>query len=336
MNLDGVRVVRGAAVSELLTPEWDNLVMGQPHSTIFQTAGWYRGWIETVAEAEQAQPLVIISRHAGQMSGAIPLQVSSTDGSPCALRPLTWPWADYHEALCHPADRGRTSAELASGLARTIDETGLPLLLEDAVSGGLWEEIAKRLGAKIHASSLIASIDLKDHSRIDQILERREYCVKQRKLERMGKVTCLHHRCVERIRPRMKDFIAMHRNQWQERPDAVAPFDGSVIDSAFHQMIENLAPPGNLELTELLLDERPLAMYFGFLFRRHYYGYRTTFDPAFFRCSPGHLMFRHMIRSFRDGGLDEFDLMRGGYAYKKDYVPEFRANLKISYEPNPE
>jgi CelD/BcsL family acetyltransferase involved in cellulose biosynthesis len=256
----------------------------------------------------------------GPIRAGLALQISL--GPAVTIRPLSSPWADYHDAVGDPFDFDAIES-LAWTLREFIEETGYTLILDDVVPGGILEKIASYLEFGHSESSTTAAIDLTDSSHTAHVLNRKEHVTKLARLARLGQVICRHHRERDEVLRRMPAFIEMHTNRWLHRIDAVAPFDGGVIDAAFAAMEDHLAPLGQLLLTELTLSGKPIAMYFGFAYSDRYQGYRTAFDLAHRRLSPGHLMLRQMIVDFTAAGFRKLDLMRGGYGYKYEY-----ANLK--------
>lgn len=316
--------LRGADARRALTHEWDELAWANPRATVFQTSHWYAAWMEAVAEHERAEPLVLCVPASGRMRAGLALQISR-DPVP-TLRPLSWPWADYHEGVGSPFD-DEAVEELAAALGELLAAERCPLVLDDVVGGGILERVARRLGAAESMSSHTAAVDLSNAARVAFILGRREHLLKSRRLGRLGPVACRHHVEPSEIERRMPAFVELHSRRWGARPDAVAAFDGAVIDAAFAAMVRRLAPRGLLLLTELTLSGRAVAMYFGFAYGRRYGGYRTAFDEELRRLSPGHLMLREMVADFAAAGFTELDLMRGAYAYKYDYADRAGRNL---------
>lgn len=320
-------VLVGPEACEALTREWDDLARANPRATVFQTSGWYSAWLGNVAAHENAEPLVLRFPVDGTMRAAVALQISRDPE--VTIRPLSWPWADYHDAVGSPFD-GEAIEALAITLREFMTQERWSLVLDEVVPGGILERIADHLGAELSESSHTAAVDLTNLSHTNLVLGRREYVAKSRRLARLGRVACRHHGRREEVLRRIPAFIEMHQNRWANRSDAVAPFDGGVIDAAFVAMVDHLAPLGQLLLTELTLDERPIAMYFGFTYGRRYGGYRTVFDQEHKQLSPGHLMLRQMIVDFTAAGFRELDLMRGAYAYKYDYANLKNRNLRFA------
>jgi CelD/BcsL family acetyltransferase involved in cellulose biosynthesis len=138
---------------------------------------------------------------------------------------------------------------------------------------------------------------------------------------------CDHWTRLDDVFARYGAFTEMHRQQWADDPEVVAPFDDQTVDFGFRAFVEQIAPLGGMVLSELTLDGTPLAMYFGFLRDRRFYAYRTCYRRDYFPYSPGHILLKSMIRDFRGRGLDTFDLMRGGYAYKHLYASTITNNV---------
>lgn len=311
------------------TPEWDELVDANPHATVFQSSSWYRAWIESVAAAEGAKPIVLLISSSGRLRAAMALQLSRLDGIP-TIRPLSCPWADYHEAVAFPDDSVAIKA-LSQLLNDLVCSYNCPLVLDDVVEGGIMEATLLNLSTTRSPSSFVGAIDLTDTAHVEQVLSSKEHKRKWRQLQRLGKVYCQHHSQLDAVMTRLPTFIEMHRKQWIDRPDTVAPFDGGVVDNAFYAMVRYLTPHGFLLLTELLLDKQPIAICLGFLYRNCYSGYRMTFDQSYRRLSPGHLVLRKMMVDFSSSGIRQLDQMRGAYAYKRHYNNRMHNNIKFIF-----
>lgn len=321
-------VMRRECALGCLDEGWDEMVRQNPHATVFQTREWYAAWIGSVAEAESAEPVILRIPQCGAPRAGLAVQISPGRERGSVIRPLSAPWADYHEAVGDPRDREGIEL-LAQALSRFVVSCGCPLVFEDVTPGGM---LATALSAFAHPaglSSVTESISLVDDDHWMHIFSGKEHETKLRRLKRLGTVHCSHHTAADAVQERLTTFIEMHRRQWQDRPDAVAPFDGGVIDEAFRAIACRLAPAGRVVLTELTLDSRPLAMYLGFRHADRYHAYRTTFNREFKRFSPGHLMLRQMMADFRNCGIKELDLMRGGYAYKEQYASKVSHNLRF-------
>jgi CelD/BcsL family acetyltransferase involved in cellulose biosynthesis len=319
-------VVDGAGVIAFLDERWDVMSRANPHSTVFQTREWYTAWIRAVSAEEFAEPVILCTPDARSPRAALALEISREPSSAPVLRPLSAPWADYHEAVGNPEDREGV-ATLGAALLQLVEGYRTRLRFDDVKPGGMLAAIMEEVPCSKGSSSVTESIGLNDDGNWRRIQQHHEYSLKWRRLSRLGDVHCVHHTQPAVVLAKLPEFIAMHRRQWSDRPDAVATFDGGLVDRGFRAIAEHLAPRRMAMLTELTLDATPLAMYFGFIWQRTYFAYRTTYERQFARFSPGHLMLRRMMSDFRDAGLAELDLMRGGYGYKREYSNRASHNL---------
>jgi CelD/BcsL family acetyltransferase involved in cellulose biosynthesis len=312
-----VEVTRGAAVLGNLEP-------GPAAPTPFQTAGWYRSWISEAAESEGATPLMVTVLTAAGGRSCIGLQLHETQSGP-VIRPLSWPWADYHCA-CRESD---PAVDAEQALAAAIDGLqrceGARLDLPDVAEGDLLHRAALALGAHVRPGSPVVSIDLTDGGHVAALVGRKETVRKGRQLARLGDVALVHWREPGDLPDRLRSFFAMHAAQWRGRPEAVAPFDGGVVDRTFAAVAAQ--PDAGVVLSELCLDSVPIAAYYGFLHRGTYWAYRTAFDGAYRRLSPGQQLIAGMIVDFAAAGIQTFDLMRGDYPYKLGYASRVSANV---------
>jgi CelD/BcsL family acetyltransferase involved in cellulose biosynthesis len=299
-------------------------------STPFQTAGWCRAWITETAESEGAHPILVRTETAQGHPVFAGLQLHREPSGP-VLRPLSWPWADYHRAWWTNGTPEEEPAGAPAALACALDRVqrieGAALDLPDVAAGDLLHRAALVAGAEESVASPVVSIDLTDAERVATVLGRKETVRKGRLLSRRGELELIHWRDPDALAARLPAFIAMHSAQWRDRPDAVAPFDGGVVDRTFAAVARQ--PDTGVVLSELRLDSAPIATYYGFLYRDRYWAYRTTFDQSYRRLSPGHQLVAGMIRDFVASGVRVFDLMRGDYPYKADYASSIRHNVRL-------
>lgn len=311
------------AAAHSFDDQWEAAARHSTETTIFQSAAWYRAWSTGVAPAERATPLVIRIWCNGALRAGLALQIRDR-----LLAPLGTPWSDYHEAILSDGDP-QALGELAATLRKVLRERRLRFRGEDIRVGGTFERVVRRLGGKAFPSSQVVAIDLTNSAHVEQLLDGNEHKVKRRRLERLGMLRCEHWTRPEDVFRRLEDLIEMHRQQWSENPAVVAPFDANV-ERGFRALVDQIAPTGELVLSELTLNGIPLAMYFGFLRDKRFYAYRTCYRREYFAYSPGHILLKTMIRDFHSRGVHAFDLMRGGYAYKQLYASMIASN--VAYE----
>ena len=323
------RVLTGERAAGAFGDEWDKVAFRNPYATVFQTSGWYRAWLESGAEI--VEPIVLEISDRGELTAGMALQISGLTDV-LSIRALSTPWADYHEGIGQPDDADSQLA-LGEALLDLAKTRGLPVDIDDVVGDGFLARSLATCPGSLEPSTFVGAMTLTNAEHVERVLRRREHRVKWRRIRRQGAVRCRFHSETKAIRSRLPVFIDMHRRQWSDRKDVVAPFDGVVVDRAFDAMVRHLGPRGAVMLVELTLNDAPVAMYFGFVFRRTFAGYRTAYDLAFRRYSPGHLMLQHMILDLPQMGIDTLDFMRGDYTYKLGYVNRRGRNIRFLMGP---
>ncbi|MFD7165281.1 GNAT family N-acetyltransferase [Streptomyces violascens] len=293
--------------------------------TPFQTCGWWRAWIREAADAEGATPVLIHITRADRPTVVVGLQLHQ-DGGTALLRPLSWPWADYNEVAEVGGAPSTGPAPDIGALAEAIDqcqrEFGARLELSELIADGPLLRAVSELGAVSRASDMVFRLDLTDPDVVRRVSERRDMRRKRRRIERLGKLRLTCADTSAQVAARLPAFIELHTRQWRHRPDAVAPFDGGVVDRTYAAIARE--PSSAARLHELWLDETLLAGWFGFWHERTYYAYRAAYDLGHGRDSPGHLLTAAMVCELAAQGTDTFDLTRGAYAYKLE-LPNSRA-----------
>lgn len=297
---------------------WDAACTATASATVFQTPAWLECWSRHVAPFEGQAPILLRWPKTGHMRIGLALQVGDIAGRR-TITPLSWPWADYHEAVAH--DTKEADLDAVAAMLRELAETErADLMLPDIRAGGILDRICRRLSGEVAAETPVSIIDLTVSENVTAQAGRREYTTKRRRLERRGALRLLQHRRPDTLRPALDRFMALHVRQWSGRDDAVAPFTDPVIRAGFIALTEEPGSMGLIDITELYSGDALVAAYFGFVFRDTYFAYRTAFDRDAFRLSPGHLMLQELLAACAAQGLRRFDFMRGGYAYKKDYA----------------
>ncbi|WP_406510019.1 GNAT family N-acetyltransferase [Streptomyces sp. NBC_00212] len=301
--------------------------------TPFQTCGWWRAWIREAAEAEGTTPVLVHMARGDRPTLVVGLQLHQ-DGGTALLRPLSWPWADYNEVaeVGDPPPTGPDIEGLAVAIDRCQREFGARLELSNLIADGPLLRAVSELGATSRPSDTVFRLDLTDPDIVRRVSERRDMRRKRRRIERLGKLRLTCADTAERVVARLPAFIELHTQQWSQRPDAVAPFDGGVVDRTYAAVAAE--PSSAARIHELWLDETLLAGWFGFWHERTYYAYRSAYHLGHGRDSPGHLLTAAMVTELAAQGTDTFDLTRGAYGYKLE-LPSSRAPTMTASREQP-
>jgi len=119
--------------------------------------------------------------------------------------------------------------------------------------------------------------------------KRKELRRQAKRLDELGAVTYAHRTGAEDIDQWIDEFLELERRGWKG-------FGGSALDSAgqtrtfFRDALLGAARAGQLERHDIRLEGEPLAMLVNFHSGRGSFSFKTAFDEAFARFSPGVLL----------------------------------------------
>jgi CelD/BcsL family acetyltransferase involved in cellulose biosynthesis len=114
-------------------------------------------------------------------------------------------------------------------------------------------------------------------------------------------------------------LFRLHEAHFGER----SAFGGRRV--AFHRAFAHRAfERGWLRLWIMELDDRPVAVSYGFRFGGVEFFYQSGRNPQLQHESPGTALLAHAIRSSSDDGVHEFDLLRGHEPYKYRFATDDR------------
>jgi CelD/BcsL family acetyltransferase involved in cellulose biosynthesis len=296
------RVLDGAAAAAFLRDEWPALYTASPAATPFQSPGWCTAWLATAGAAAGAEPLIVTN-------GAAALALQRRGRT---VEPLTSPWCDYTLPVGagDPAALAALAAALEGVDGARVDEVPLSSPLAAALRARPgWRESAASGTALVHLPGRWAEPPAGgEHGR------------KLRRLRARGDVACVPAPGATAL----GDLVRLHRTQWAERPEVVAPFDDPVVTATYEAVTAAMGEEA--VVWRLLLGGETLAAYLCFHRGDTCYAYRPAIDVAWFRLSPGHLLLRLLLAGLAARGVRRFDLMRGEYGYKAAYADEWRRN----------
>jgi len=86
---------------------------------------------------------------------------------------------------------------------------------------------------------------------------------------------------------------------------------------------------GALRIYSLLVGNEPVAMLYGFRYGGKFFYYQAGMDPAYEKQSAGTVLMANCIRDSIEGGLKEFDFLRGSEPYKYKWTGTSRKTVNI-------
>jgi CelD/BcsL family acetyltransferase involved in cellulose biosynthesis len=315
-----LETISGAEDFARLQTDWDDLVRAMPRPSPFLLHGWLREWWRHFGD--DGTLAVHVAYRDGRLVGALPLCVKPRRG----LRVLTFlggrhsPLADV---LVAP-DEDEVARELAGRVAGTdhdfADLFGLPggSRLAEALGGSRF-----RLIERVEAPVLELDGEWADvYAAKMSPKKRREDRRRTRNLAKLGTVEFTVARTEEELASALDDAYALHELRWRGRPD------GSDLSSPLGRQFARagLLALADLDVPRIIfgkVDGRPIAFKVFFVLERRMYFYRSGFDPALARYSPGVLTTLAAIEAGAREGATRVEFLGGAERYKLELADRF-------------
>ena len=119
--------------------------------------------------------------------------------------------------------------------------------------------------------------------------KRKELRRQQRRLAEVGSLCVERHEGAEGLAQWIDDFLALERSGWKGAEGSALASSGAT-ERLFREALQGAAARGRLERLALTLHGKPIAMLASFLTPPGAYSFKTAFDEAFARFSPGVLL----------------------------------------------
>ncbi|MXO60213.1 GNAT family N-acetyltransferase [Altererythrobacter salegens] len=201
-------------------------------------------------------------------------------------------------------------ADQNSGPALFLHLSHLPL------HGPLWDALTQVCRDGVRAASVVKreeramlASDLSPEDYFEAALggkKRKELRRQRRRLEEEGRFEVRRRTDSEGLESWIDEFLALERAGWKGA-------EGSALASAprtealFREALSGAAARGKLERLGLRIDGKPVAMLASFLTPPGAYSYKTTFDEAYSRYSPGVLLQRENLAMLERPGIEWTD-----------------------------
>jgi hypothetical protein len=136
--------------------------------------------------------------------------------------------------------------------------------------------------------------------------KRKELRRQAKRLDELGDVTFAHHSDDKNLDPWIDEFLQLESQGWKG-------LGGSSLDSSgqtrgfFREALLGAARAGQLERHDIRLEGTPLAMLVNFHSGRGSFSFKTAFDEAFSRFSPGVLLQLENLKILENPAIDWMD-----------------------------
>jgi CelD/BcsL family acetyltransferase involved in cellulose biosynthesis len=135
-----------------------------------------------------------------------------------------------------------------------------------------------------------------------------------------------HKKEIEAILPVLFD---MHITEWAAKQEKSLFLEKS--NQLFYQLLSQNLSEGQVRLDMLYLDEKIVAMHFGFENTDTVYYYKPCYDLTYKKNSTGGVLLNFLIKSTLESGKT-FDFLKGAEAYKNQYTNDLKTLIQIKVQ----
>jgi CelD/BcsL family acetyltransferase involved in cellulose biosynthesis len=314
---------------ESIAREWTGLWTASPQSEVFQNFHWLRAaWRASGKQFSLFTPVVY---RGAEVIGILPLTLK--DGT---LQFLGAPLSDYNDVICADEYVAEVMSEAFSALLRA-QQHWKACVMENVAGHSRLVRHLPELPASLrqHFSTAFrcpcSTILMEPGQGVAKELARKQSLRRHENvLRRMGQVEFKHLEDRETIRRNLGTFFHQHIGRRAMVGDA-SHFMEERTRSMFEMLVEELDPRTMLRFGVLTLDNRPVAYHFGFEAKGKFIFYQPSFDIDLWKSSPGEVLLRQLFLYAEERKLSEFDLTRGGEAYKDRFATCVRENLTLHF-----
>ncbi len=303
-----------AAGLDELAEHWPTVA--GPAGNIFATWEWISTWWRHFGRDRELR--VALARATdGRPAAIVPLYIS-TQRPFTLLRFLGHGPGDWQGPIHAPAD-GSLAASATTQMLSQMDDWDL-LFAEHVRPRQSWAAHSEAIVARRAAFPILR---FRGRSWEEFLAQRsRNFRDQARRRERrLARAHELRYRLSdkERLDQDMRLLFALHAARW--RREASGALAGR--RQGFHLDFSRLAlDRGWLRLWVMELDQRPVAVWYGFRYAGVEWYYQAGWDPAFASASVGFVLLTHTVRSAMQDGASAYWFLRGGEEYKARFAEE--------------
>src|SRR5262245_37639862 len=292
---------------EAIEPDWLALCRRTPGTTPFQTPMWVRPWwthfgsdeLAVIATPEAIAPLYIVR-----------------DGDESLGMFLGTGNSDYLDVVGDAAsvvdELARLDCQMWDLQQLRLSSTMLAAPLPDGWSDSVMDH------------DICPILSLPDLQLSTHFQKKIRYY--RRSLARLGEVR-VEGATASNLDELLDALFALHAARWQQRgmPGVLAD---DVVQRFTRDAARRMLDAGALRLCATRLNDRIVAVFYGFAFGDTVYYYLSGYDPALEKLSIGTLIVAHAVEEAVREGASTFDFLRGAEEYKYAWGAKDRANKR--------
>jgi CelD/BcsL family acetyltransferase involved in cellulose biosynthesis len=342
-----IRVVTDSEEFGALAPSWSALMQRAQTGNIFLTHEWLFHWARHYVRRGKDQLWVLlVEDHSGRVRGIAPFYIAHRGRLPLfACREVAFLGSQhvgsmYLDVIAEPRDRRAVVRTLYEYIFRDgrrhWDILSLEQLPAESETIDVLQACLDQDGKawRIVETGACPTVQLPCSWReyVGRLSANTRYNL-QRKLkilEQEGEVAYRHVTKGPEAAAGFETLIRLHEKRWISKDRGGGAFRRPEF-LAFHQAFAMLAADkGWLSLSVLLVDQRPIAGIYGFVYEGTYYFYLPGFDPDVApSASPGMLILARRLEQAIAEGHWHVDLLRGAADYKLSWATGLRRTLSL-------
>lgn len=331
--------IQDTSALERLKSAWNALLENNETQTVELTYEWQMTYWKHFHE--NAELFVLIVKEAGAIVAIAPLKLTPTRRCGINVRVLEFIAADesnYQDFIIGNRNRAVHKYILNYLIynAHSWDILRLTHIPETSTTANLLQNqlddaVLSRIVAVENCIFLKADKPWEEH--INSLSKRSSKMIGKRmkRLQRLGQVKYFHCSDGDQIRSHFHDFIKLHRKRWNQT-DTPSQFNDHRYCEFYQEVISQLRPKGQIDLSVLQVGETPVALLLSFLFRRNCLLQLTTYDIDYSRCSPSIVIHELFMKEVFADGVEAVDLGHY-YPYKESWANRFKKRLDIEIYP---
>jgi CelD/BcsL family acetyltransferase involved in cellulose biosynthesis len=304
-----LRVITTNEALSALAPEWLQLWKQSASATPFQSPMWLLPWWRHFGSNDLH---VIEARERGKLTALAPLYILRDDSDSLGLF-------------------------IGTGISDYLDVIGNAPFFEHIDGSPLWDFQQLRASSPILRASMsngwtdnvedqdpCVVLPLADFALSTHAQKKLRYY--RRTLERRGRIA-IESADRDNLGDLLQSLFDLHGARWQRRgmPGMLAD---DVIQAFHRDVAAAMLDAAALRMYSMSLDDRPIAVFYGFADASTVYYYLSGYDPDLEKLSPGTLIVAHAIESAIRDGATTFDFLRGAEDYKYTWGAKDRMNKR--------
>jgi CelD/BcsL family acetyltransferase involved in cellulose biosynthesis len=318
--------VRSAREFRQLESAWAQLLARIPDHSPFSTFDWYCSWIDAYAIDMEICTLAAASN--AQIVGIAPLCVRPGG----LVTFLAYPQNDYASLLVDPSVPGVLEALLAGILS--IPVVYKRIVLDQIPEGSLQYDalaaLLRRAGKpfRVELADACPAMSLSDVPAARALYYKRNINTYVNWYKKHTAFAYNVYTNTQIALQRLNDLFDQHINRWRGT-STPSDFSQEALRSFYRSFVSRMHPKGWIHFSSLTLDDTFLAFFLSFEYGRRLYLYKTSFNTAYTKRSPGQTLLRYLFDDAVSRQLTELDFCRGDEGYKGRFANVLRHNRRI-------